>query len=336
MGAFSKVWKAAAIAGGAGVAAMAAVNASIRRNAAEPDDSVMGGESAIYEWQDGDVHFKVAGEPSDTGPVVMVHGIGAGSSNFTWRKNFVELAGHTRVFAPDLLGFGLSGKPPGVSYDAELFAELIGDFLDEVTGPAHLVAASLSAAYAIQVAARQPELVRSLTVISPTGSATQNARPGVTGAAFYGLMNSPVLGTSFYNVFTSERSIRDFARLQYFYDRRRVTERFVAHHYATSHQPGAQHAISAYLSGYLNTDARSDFAGLKQPVTMIWGKQDETNPLANAAALLQLNPRARLQIFDRCRMSPHEEYPEKFNELMRELIQPRPAKVIDIASAQGA
>src|SRR6185369_6754799 len=145
----------------------------------------------------------------------------------------------------------------------------------EVSGPAHLVAASLSAAYAVEVASRQPELVRSLTLVSPTGSATQSARPGVTGAAFYGLMNSPVLGTSFYNVFTSERSIRDFARQQYFYDRRRVTERFVAHHYATSHQSGAQHAIAAYLSGYLNTDARRDFAGLSLPVTMVWGKQDE-------------------------------------------------------------
>lgn len=334
MGAFSKIWKAAAIAGGAGVAAMAAMNASIRRNAAEPDDSVMGGDPGIYEWQDGDVYFQAAGELTDAGPVVFVHGLGAGSSGFTWRKNFGPLAEQTRVYAPDLLGFGLSEKP-GVSYDAPLFVELIEDFLDEVSGPAHLVAASLSAAYAVQVAARRPELVRTLTVVSPTGTATQSSRPGVTGAAFYGLMNSPVLGTSFYNVFTSERSIRDFARYQYFYDRRRVTERFVAHHYATSHQAGAQHAISAYLSGYLNTDARADFASLKLPVTMVWGKQDETNPLANAAALLQLNPRVELEIFDRCRMTPPEEYPEKFNQLLREVIQPR-QKVIDIASAHGA
>jgi pimeloyl-ACP methyl ester carboxylesterase len=335
MGAFGKIWKAAAIAGGAGVAAMAAVNASIRRNAAEPDDSVMGGDPGIYEWQDGDVYFQAAGELSAGGPVVLVHGLGAGSSGFTWRKNFGSLAEHTRVYAPDLLGFGFSEKPV-VSYDATLFVELIEDFLEEVSGPAHLVAASLSAAYAIQVAARRSELVRSLTVVSPTGTATQSSRPGVTGAAFYGLMNSPVLGTSFYNVFTSERSIRDFARHQYFYDRRRVTERFVAHHYATSHQVGAQHAISAYLSGYLNTDAREDFAGLKLPVTMVWGKQDETNPLANAAPLLQLNPRAELEIFDRCRMSPHEEHPEKFNQLIGEVIQPRQGKVIDIASAHGA
>jgi pimeloyl-ACP methyl ester carboxylesterase len=72
------------------------------------------------------------------------------------------------------------------------------------------------------------------------------------------------------------------------------------------------------------------------PVTMVWGRQDEANPLANAASLLQLNPRAELEIFDRCRMSPHEEHPEKFNELVRALIQPRSAKVISIASAQGA
>jgi pimeloyl-ACP methyl ester carboxylesterase len=335
MSAFSKIWKAAAIAGGAGVAAMAAMNASIRRNAAEPDDSIMGGDPGIYEWVDGDVHFQAAGEVSDCGPVVLVHGLGAGSSGFTWRKNFASLSQRTRVYAPDLLGFGFSAKP-GVSYDAPLFVELLEDFLQEVSGPAHVVAASLSAAYAVHAAARQPGFVKSLTLISPTGTATQSSRPGVTGAAFYGLMNSPVLGTSFYNVFTSERSIRDFARQQYFYDRRRVTDRFVAHHYAVSHQPGAQHAIAAYLSGYLNTDARADFAGLTQPITMVWGKQDETNPLVNAGALLQLNPRVRLEIFDRCRMSPPEEHPEKFNELVQSLIRPRGRNVVDIASAQGA
>jgi pimeloyl-ACP methyl ester carboxylesterase len=100
-----------------------------------------------------------------------------------------------------------------------------------------------------------------------------------------------------------------------------VTPRFVAQYYATSHQPGAQHAIAAFLSGYLNTDTRESFARLKQPVTLVWGKQDETNPIEQAAEFLSLNPRAGLEIFDRCRMMPQEEQPEKFNTLVRNRLQ---------------
>ena len=74
----------------------------------------------------------------------------------------------------------------------------------------------------------------------------------MAGAAFYGLLQSPVLGTSFYNVMASERSIRDYARRTLFYDYRRVTDRLIAHLYATSHQAGAQHAIAAFLASLLH------------------------------------------------------------------------------------
>jgi pimeloyl-ACP methyl ester carboxylesterase len=235
-----------------------------------------------------------------------------------WRRNFDELARDFRVYALDLLGFGFSDKPANASYSADLYVELIVDFIREVAGaPASLIASSLGAAYSVRVADEQPELVRSLVLVSPTGAGNLRARPGMTGAAFYGLLQSPVLGTSFYNVIASERSIRDYARQELFYDRRRASPRLVAQYYATSHQPGAQHAIAAFLSGYLNTDTRESFARLKQPVTLVWGKQDQTNPIEHAAELLSLNPRAGLEIFDRCRMMPQEEHPEKFNALIR-------------------
>lgn len=319
VGAISKIWKAM-LAGGAGMAALAAVNASIKRGAIEPDDSALGGEASIYEWREGNIVYRLAGaESSSAGtPVVFVHSIGAGFSSFMWRKNFDPLAADFRVYAPDLLGFGLSDKPAGVSYSADLYVEQLADFISEVAGaPAHLIASSLGAAYSVRVADEYPELVSSLMLVSPTGADNLRARPGMAGAAFYGLMHSPVLGTSFYNAVASERSIRDYARQQLFYDKRRVTDRLVAHHYATSHLPGAQYAIAAFLSGYLNTDIREAFARLRQPVTLVWGKQDEANPIEQAAELLRLNPRAALEIFDRCRLTPPEEYPEKFNALVR-------------------
>jgi len=305
------------LAGGAGVAALAALNAAIQRNASDPDDSALGGEAHFFRWKHGRVFYKISGAENPGQPLVFIHGVGAGTSSFMWRKNFDELAKDFRVYAFDLLGFGFSDKPAVAPYSADLYVELITDFIREVSGyAANVIASSLGAAYAIRVADEHPELVNAMILNGPTGSDSLNRRPGMAGAAFYGLLQSPVLGTSFYNVMASERSIRDYARENLFYDHRRVTDRLVANLYATSHQSGAQHAIAAFLAGYLNTDTRSPFSRLTQPVVLVWGKQDSTTPLEQALSLVALNPRARLEVFDYCRMMPEQEQPEKFNSLV--------------------
>ncbi|HAF24707.1 MAG TPA: alpha/beta hydrolase [Blastocatellia bacterium] len=318
MSKLGNIWKTV-LAGGAGVAALAALNAVIQRNASEPDESALGGEAHFFPWKHGRVFYKAGGQEHSGPPLVFIHGVGAGASSFMWRKNFDELAKDFRVYAFDLLGFGFSDKPPTASYSADLYVELISDFIHEVSGsPANIIASSLGAAYAIRVADEHPELINEMILNAPTGSDTLNRRPGMAGAAFYGLLQSPVLGTSFYNVMASERSIRDYARDNLFYDHHRVTDRLVTNLYTTSHQPGAQHAIAAFLSGYLNTDTRSPFSRLTQRVVLVWGKQDFTTPVDKGLSLLDLNPRARLEVFDYCRMMPEQEQPEKFNALVRD------------------
>ena len=221
------------IAGGAGMAALAALNATIRRGAREPDDTILGGEPRTFRWRDGRVFYKVAGPSESSIKVLLIHGIGAGSSSFTWRKNFDALSAVFRVYAIDLLGFGSSEKPATADYSSQLYTDLIRDFVTDVIGcPVSIIASSLGAAYAVQAANEQPELVESLVLISPTGAGNLSTRPGMAGAAFYGLLQSPVLGTSFHNVISSERSIREYATKHLFFDKRRVTNRFVEQHYA--------------------------------------------------------------------------------------------------------
>ena len=318
MGALRKFWKGLLAGSAAGVAALAAVNATVARDAPEPETGAVGGEAGTFQWKHGQVFYRHAG-PEGAPPVVFVHGIGAGARAFMWRRNFLPLSRDFRAYALDLLGFGYSDKPANAPYSADLYVELISDFLREVVGrPAGVVAHTLSAAFAVRVADERPELIDSLVLVSPTGADHLSARPGMTGAAFYGLLHSPVLGASFYNAVTSERGVRDYARTQLFYEKRFATPRLVAHYYAVSHLPGAQHAATAFLSGYLNTDAREPFSRLRQPVTLAWGRQDAANPIERAGQLLSLNPRARLEVFDRCRVMPQEEHAERFNLLLRD------------------
>src|SRR3954471_4788742 len=279
MSKLGNLWKTL-IAGGAGVAALAALNAAIQRQASEPDDSALGGEARFFEWKHGRVFYKTHTSKNAGPPLIFVHSVGAGASSFMWRKNFDVLGENFNVFALDLLGFGFSEKPASAPYSADMYVELLSDFIREVCGyPVNVIGSSLGAAYAVRVADEHPELINSLVLNAPAGGESFRNRPGMAGAAFYGLLQSPVLGTSFHNVMASERSIRDYAQRHLFYNHRRVTDRLVAHLYATSHQSGAQHAMAALVAGYLNTDMRAAFARLTQPSILIWGKQDLTTPV---------------------------------------------------------
>src|SRR5215213_3974889 len=186
MGKLGNLWKTL-LAGGAGMAALAAVNASIQRRALDPDDSALGGDAKLFTWKYGEIFYKEAGLNNRGLPIVFIHGVGAGVSSFMWRKNFDDLAQDFPTFAFDLLGFGLSDKPPAAPYSADLYVDLISDFIREVAGGrANVVASSLGASYAVRVADEHPELINALVLNAPAGYDTMNARPGMAGAAFYG------------------------------------------------------------------------------------------------------------------------------------------------------
>ncbi|MFX5606806.1 hypothetical protein ABTD54_18445, partial [Acinetobacter baumannii] len=55
-----------------------------------------------------------------------------------------------------------------------------------------------------------------------------------------------------------------------------------------------------------------------QPATLIWGREDRSNPPARAGIWLRLNPRARVVVFDRARLMVQEEQAEAFNTLLHE------------------
>src|ERR687893_3018381 len=126
----------------------------------------LGGEVRYYRWKGGDLAYSVAGEGE---PLLLVHGVYAGASSFEFRKNFDELSKSFRVYALDLLGCGMSERPrrrygPGdVTSQVEDFAR------EEIGGPAHLVASSLSAALAIPALVRSPRLFKKVVLVCPTG-----------------------------------------------------------------------------------------------------------------------------------------------------------------------
>jgi pimeloyl-ACP methyl ester carboxylesterase len=97
-------------------------------------------------------------------PALYVHGLGGSSQNFTDLAGL--LADRFDGQAVDLPGFGYSD--PSRRYSIPAFADKIIKCLEYADrGPVHLVANSLGGSISVRVAGLRPDLVRTLTLISP-------------------------------------------------------------------------------------------------------------------------------------------------------------------------
>jgi pimeloyl-ACP methyl ester carboxylesterase len=97
-------------------------------------------------------------------PAVYVHGLGGSSQNFTDLAGL--LAGRFDAQAIDLPGFGYSDPSP--RYSIRALADILTAYLEHAgRGAVHLVGNSLGGSIAVRVASLRPDLVRTLTLISP-------------------------------------------------------------------------------------------------------------------------------------------------------------------------
>ncbi|MFD9729219.1 alpha/beta fold hydrolase [Streptomyces sp. NPDC059072] len=103
---------------------------------------------------------------TDLPPALFVHGLGGSSQN--WSSLMGQLADTVDGEAVDLPGFGWSPPPADRDYSVTGFARAVIRHLDAAgRGPVHLFGNSLGGAVSTRVAAVRPDLVRTLTLVSP-------------------------------------------------------------------------------------------------------------------------------------------------------------------------
>jgi pimeloyl-ACP methyl ester carboxylesterase len=252
-------------------------------------------------------------------PLLLVHSINAAASAFEMRGPFGGLRDSYAVHALDLLGYGNSDRPAR-RYRADDYVDQLLTALAVLGAPAVLVASSLSAAYAIEAAARRPELVRGLVLACPTGIKRLATQAGPGARAAYRVLRGPV-GRTIFAGLTSRRGMRLFLKSQAYYDPRAISEDVLAGFYETCRRPGAYYAPICFLTGLLNCAVRAAFARLTMPTLIIWGRQATTTPVDDAQDFLAANPRARLEVIDQASLLVQDERPAAFNALVRSFIE---------------
>src|SRR5689334_21022596 len=114
------------LAAGVGLAALEFFNRQVTmpHEELEPQLPV---EPRMWRWRFGQVAVYEAGDPANP-PLVVLHGHNAAASAAEMRRPFERLSERYHVYAPDLLGYGLSDRP-NIEYTPELYVEFIEDLI---------------------------------------------------------------------------------------------------------------------------------------------------------------------------------------------------------------
>lgn len=265
----------------------------------QPLESLLPGEAHLYRWKHGHIFYKLAGRP-DAPPMLLLHTPDLAASAYEMHSIMTPLAAHFRVYAPDLLGFGLSDRPD-IDYSADLYTQLCRDFLSQVVKqPATIVASRLSCNYAVAVAATSPDLCERLALISPValfGDQPEETRLArVLPAAL--LEASPVKSLLYPLLVEIPRVMARQAPFDYTY--------------ATTHQFGAEHASMALLAGKLVYDVSREIEKVQQPTLIIWGAEDleRTRHIANQHGAFWGAQQTQMALLQGAGRAVHEDIPE--------------------------
>ncbi len=106
-------------------------------------------------------------EPASAEPALFVHGLGGNATN--WTDLMALLRDRVDGVAVDLPGFGWSPPPRDGDFSLRRSAASLADLVEQRFDgrPVHLFGNSMGGAISVQLAARHPHLVRTLTLVSP-------------------------------------------------------------------------------------------------------------------------------------------------------------------------
>ncbi|MBT2903313.1 alpha/beta hydrolase [Streptomyces cellulosae] len=262
-------------------------------------------------------------------PAFYVHGLGGSSLN--WSPLMALLEGVVDSEAVDLPGFGDSPPPDDGDYSITAHARAVIRCLEASSrGPVHLFGNSLGGAVATRVAAVRPDLVRTLTLVSPALPELRVQRSAVPT----GLLAVPgvaLLFTRFTRGWTAEQRVRGVLNLCYG-DPSRVTPEGFRHavhdmerrqrlpYFWDAMARSARGLVSAYMLGGQQGLWRQAERVLA-PTLLVYGGRDQLVGFRMAQRAARHFRGSRLVTLPDAGHVAMMEYPETVASAFRELLR---------------
>ncbi|XCM29937.1 alpha/beta hydrolase [Streptomyces parvus] len=268
------------------------------------------------------------GDRTGLPPALYVHGLGGSSQN--WSALMPLLSDLVDGEALDLPGFGDSPPPDDGNYSVTGHARAVIRLLDaEERGPVHLFGNSLGGAVATRVAAVRPDLVRTLTLISPALPEWRVQRSAVPT----GLLALPGVASLFARLtrdWTAEQRTRGVMALCYG-DPARVSEEAFRHAVAEMERrlelPYFWDAMTRSARGIVDAYTLGGQHGLWRqaervlaPTQLVYGGRDQLVSYRMARKASAAFRDARLLTLPDAGHVAMMEYPEAVAQAFRELL----------------
>jgi pimeloyl-ACP methyl ester carboxylesterase len=250
------------------------------------------------------LHVRATPGPAGGEPALYLHGLGGNATN--WTDLAALLSGYLDGEAIDLPGFGWSQPAVRGDYSLRGHARAVAHYLDNRgAGPVHLFGNSMGGAISMLIAARRPDLVRTLTLVSP---AVPDLRVRSREERLMPLLLLPGatrVATRQLAALTPEQRMRGVLELCYGDPSRVPPERLaeaVADLRARSGQAWQMTAfvqsLRGLVAGYL-PGARSVWhaaARITAPTLVVWGDRDKLVNVRLAPRTARTIPGARLLV----------------------------------------
>jgi len=213
-------------------------------------------------------------------PLVLLHGGGNDARN-EWQANLEPLAQNYMVYAPDLVGFGLSDKPR-VIYSAKFLTDFFTDFMNLLKlERASLIGHSLGGAIAVNFALKQPNRVEKLVLVDSLGMGQELGLVGKLLTLFFVLRAKIRRDWVFLNLLNEDKK-------------------------------------GLGKQGIVLLDKLPE---LEIPTLIVWGGWDGYFPVKQAYQAHRLLKNSQLKVFKRCWHAPQRERPEEFNQLVLDFLK---------------
>ena len=293
-----------------------------------------------WKWKKWDISWSLSKQSKNDNDinVLLVHGFGASKRH--WRHNQDFLGNYGNCFSIDLLGFGESSQPSAlldyefnkensIKYSFDLWGNQIAAFcLEVIKSPVYLVGNSIGGVVALKAAEILKDNCNGVILIDCAQRTMDDKRLKKTNVlmnllrpVLKTLVRQRIISNTLFERAANRKVIRQILKKAY-PTGKNIDEELVEILYKPSQRKNSKEAFRGFINlfdDYLATDL---FENISAPIQLIWGEKDPWESLDEAQSWKNKYKNIkRLDIIKEAGHCPHDENPEKTNNLIYKFIQ---------------
>jgi pimeloyl-ACP methyl ester carboxylesterase len=232
-------------------------------------------------------------------PIVILHGLMGGLSNFEGVMNYFSPKGY-RVIIPELPVYTM----PVLSTSVKSLSEFLHDFIvHKELKDVILLGNSLGGHIGLLYTKNYPEFVKGLVITGSSGLYENNLGDGYPKRGDYEYI---------------KKKSQDV-----FYDPEVATKEIVDEVFESVNDRNKLVRTLALAKSAIRHNMAKELPNMKTPTAIIWGAEDSVTPPNVAKEFNQLLPDSNLYWIKKCGHAPMMEHPHRFNEILEQWFELR-------------